>query len=223
MNRRRFLNLLGTTPLLYALPGRAQKMEATHLMPDEGELHAATWMAYGATASAWGTSGSYGASRTPARRDLMRIALNLSRFEAVKMLVSTSDLVQAQQFLVAAKLEAQKSGAVFSGDQALPGLEAGGPISLIPRGVNDLWVRDTGPVFVWDARRKLAMTPSPFMFRVYTLLSVAQYGAVTSAKDNRAISPDVAVASASAAMLTQLYVDSAVRASIAREFARDFD
>ena len=150
MNRRNFLNLLGTTSLLYALPGRAQKMEANYLMPDEGEPHAATWMAYGATVSAWGTSGSYGASRVPARRDLMRIALNLSRFEAVKMLVSKSDLAQAQQFLVAARSEAQKSGAVFSGDDTLPAPEAGGKISLIPREVNDLWVRDTGPVFVWD-------------------------------------------------------------------------
>ena len=63
MNRRRFLHVLGTTSLLGILPARAQKTGASmYLMPDEGEPHAATWMAYGATASAWGTGGSYGAS-----------------------------------------------------------------------------------------------------------------------------------------------------------------
>jgi agmatine deiminase len=164
MNRRRFLHVLGTTSLLGALPARAQKIgqkiganqTPMYRLPDEGEPHAATWMAYGATASAWGTTGSYGASRVPARRDLMRIAVNLSRFEAVKMLVSKADLVQAQQFLSAAKQEAQKPGSVFSGGQVLPAIEAGGKITLIARDVNDLWVRDSGPVFVWDAQQNLA-------------------------------------------------------------------
>jgi agmatine deiminase len=160
MNRRDFLNVLGTTSLLSLLSARAQKTGASqtpmYLMPDEGEPHAATWMIYGATASAWGTTGSYGASRVPARHDLMRVAVNLSRFEAVKMLVSKADLVQAQQFLSAAKQETQKSGVVFSGDQRLPAVEAGGKITLVPREVNDLWVRDTGPVFVWDTQHNLA-------------------------------------------------------------------
>ena len=65
------------------------------------------------------------------------------------------------------------------------------------------------------------MTPPPFLFRVYTLLSAAQYAAANSARDNRAASPEVAVASASAAVLTEMFTDSTVRASIARELARD--
>ena len=73
------------------------------------------------------------------------------------------------------------------------------------------------------ALRRIAQTQPPILFRVYTLLSVAQYGAVTSARDNHAVSADVAVASASAAVLTELYTDSAVRASIAGELARDID
>ena len=73
------------------------------------------------------------------------------------------------------------------------------------------------------ALRRIAMTPPPILFRVYSLLSVAQYGAVNSARGNRTVSPDVAVAAASAAVLTQLFTDSAVRASIARELARDVD
>ena len=74
------------------------------------------------------------------------------------------------------------------------------------------------------ALRRIAQTPPPpFLFRVFTLLSVAQYAAVNSARDNRAASSDVAVASASAAVLTELYKDSTVRASIARELARDVE
>jgi hypothetical protein len=71
--------------------------------------------------------------------------------------------------------------------------------------------------------RRLAMTPPPFLFRVYTLLGVAQYAAVNSAREDRAVSPDAAVASASAAVLTGIYTDSAVRASIARELALDLE
>jgi hypothetical protein len=73
------------------------------------------------------------------------------------------------------------------------------------------------------ALRRIAQTPPPFLFRIYTLLSVAQYAAVNSARDNRAVSPDAAIASASATVLTQLFTDSAVRASIARELARDLE
>src|SRR5688572_25856203 len=73
------------------------------------------------------------------------------------------------------------------------------------------------------ALRRIAQTQPPMLFRVYTLLSIAQYGAVNSARDNRAVSSEVAVASASAAVLTEMFTDSAVRASIARELARDLE
>jgi hypothetical protein len=70
------------------------------------------------------------------------------------------------------------------------------------------------------ALRRLAQTPAPILFRVYALLSVAQYAAVNTARD---VSSDVAVASASAAVLSELFTDSTVRASIARELARDLE
>ena len=73
------------------------------------------------------------------------------------------------------------------------------------------------------ALRRIAQTQPPILFRVYSLLSLAQYGAVNSARDNRGASSDVAVASASAAVLTELFTDPAVSASIARELARDLD
>jgi hypothetical protein len=73
------------------------------------------------------------------------------------------------------------------------------------------------------ALRRLAMTPPPMLFRVYTLLSIAQHAAVNAARDNGAVSADAAVASASAAVLSEQFTDSAVRASIARELVRDLD
>jgi len=48
------------------------------------------------------------------------------------------------------------------------------------------------------ALRRIAQNQLPILFRVYTLLSVAQYGAVNSARDDRGVSPEVAIASASA-------------------------
>ena len=71
--------------------------------------------------------------------------------------------------------------------------------------------------------RRIAMTPPPFLFRIYTLLSLAQYGAVNSARENRAAASEAAVASASATVLTEVFTDSTVRASIARELARDLE
>jgi membrane-associated phospholipid phosphatase len=73
------------------------------------------------------------------------------------------------------------------------------------------------------AMRRIAQAPLPFLFRVYTLLSVAQYAAGNSAPHARRASSDVAIASASAAVLTTLFTDSTVRASIARELARDIE
>jgi hypothetical protein len=58
---------------------------------------------------------------------------------------------------------------------------------------------------------------------VYTLLSIAQYGAASATQGERTVSADAAVAAASAAVLTELFADSTVRASIARELARDIE
>jgi hypothetical protein len=71
------------------------------------------------------------------------------------------------------------------------------------------------------ALRKSAQVP--FLFRVYSLLSIAQYTAASSTLRDRAVSSDAAIATASAAVLTELFADSAVRASIARELTRDLE
>jgi membrane-associated phospholipid phosphatase len=71
------------------------------------------------------------------------------------------------------------------------------------------------------ALRRIAMTPPPITYLVYTPLSVAQYAAANSARANKNVAPDAAVASASATVLSTLLTDSAVRASIARELDLD--
>jgi hypothetical protein len=73
------------------------------------------------------------------------------------------------------------------------------------------------------ALRRIAQSQPPMLLRVYTVLSVAQYAAVNSASENRSVSIEAAVASASATVLTELLTDPAVRASITRELARDLD
>src|SRR5213593_2458773 len=57
------------------------------------------------------------------------------------------------------------------------------------------------------ALRRIAQTPPTILFRLYTPLSVAQYAAANSARDNRKVSSDVAVASASAAVLSEVFTD----------------
>jgi membrane-associated phospholipid phosphatase len=73
------------------------------------------------------------------------------------------------------------------------------------------------------ALRRIAQTPPPILFRVYTLLSVAQYGAVSAARASHDVSLEATVAGASAAVLTELFADSTVRASITRELTRDLE
>ena len=73
------------------------------------------------------------------------------------------------------------------------------------------------------ALRRIAQNAPQMPFRVYTLLSIAQYGALNSVTDTNHVSPRAAVASASAAVLKEMFNDSTVRASIARELARDIE
>lgn len=179
--------------------------------PQEGALHAATWMVFGATVSAWGddagvtvakTDGSTDVllSRNVAREDLLRIAAQVSRFEPVTMLVDTprrvnnnlgdQDLASANSFLVnmvsstgpkntlqlwSSPVTPTTTLSPYDVDAngvplghilvGLPssGTNAGQPLPAINNGrihfarvpVNDLWARDTGPVFVKGSDSKI--------------------------------------------------------------------
>lgn len=87
-------------------------------MPDEGEPHQRTWMAFGASRRIWGQK-----LLAEVQRNLATIALTIAKYEPVSMLVRPSDLPLARQLM---------------GDR----------VELIACALDDLWMRDTGPVFV---------------------------------------------------------------------------
>lgn len=87
-------------------------------MPDEGEPHHRTWMAFGASEKIWGKK-----LLPEAQRNLATIALTIAQYEPVSMLVRQSNLSLAQQLM-------------------------GSKVELIVYLLDDLWMRDTGPVFI---------------------------------------------------------------------------
>lgn len=87
-------------------------------MPDEGEPHKRTWIAFGASGEIWGDE-----LLPEVQRNLAAIALAIARFEPVSMLVRQEDFEKAKK-LVGEKIE------------------------LVVCPIDDLWIRDTGPVFV---------------------------------------------------------------------------
>lgn len=91
-------------------------------MPDEGSAQRAVWMAFAARESVWGAE-----LRQPVQQDLARIANAIGRYTPVRMLVNSSDLATARQLCSA-------------------------NVQLIEHPIDDLWMRDTGCVFVRNAR-----------------------------------------------------------------------
>lgn len=142
MNTRRlFLNrcfqggsLLFLGPLLSACGGGGGDSGAiapiappmAWLMPDEGRLHKATWMAFIADEAIWGRS-----LQGPVQDILARIANAIVQYEPVNMLVRQQDLALAKQ-----KLNPK--------------------VRLIVQDLDDLWLRDTGPVFVRNVQGERA-------------------------------------------------------------------
>jgi agmatine deiminase len=90
-------------------------------MPDEGDPHRATWMSFGPNEEVWGRQ-----LLKPVREHLAGIARTIAAFEPVHMLVSEQD------HDLAARL-------------------CGNKVALEVQPVDDLWMRDTGPVFVRNA------------------------------------------------------------------------
>lgn len=181
IDRRQMFFLGGS--LLLARPGFAGGCEGNAFSPAPKALmrpgewlpHSATWMAFGATIRAWGDSQDtafdrdLSNSRTVARQDLMRLAATISRFEPVFMLVSdAADQAEAEGMLAAvmagegtkneisSKLD--QSGRIYIGaDRTAADLPAIGshPISFLVGPMDDLWTRDTAPMFVISAEEGL--------------------------------------------------------------------
>ncbi len=93
-------------------------------MPDESELHQRTWMAFGASLDVWGQK-----LLPEVRRNLALIANTIAQFEPVTMLVRPNELN------IARKLLSEK-------------------IRLLTIELDDLWIRDTGAVFVVNSQRQ---------------------------------------------------------------------
>ncbi|MEZ0053563.1 agmatine deiminase [Mycobacterium sp. MAA66] len=96
----------------------ADQDQRTWRMPDEGEWHKRTWMAFGASETIWGRS-----LLAEVRRDLATIAQTIAQFEPVTMLVRPADHAVARDLV-------------------------GSTVELVEAPLDDLWMRDTGPVFV---------------------------------------------------------------------------
>lgn len=95
------------------------------LMPDEGAPHSATWMAFGASADIWEPH-----LLPVVQGNLALIAKSIAAFEPVNMLVREED------YDLAARL-------------------CGPTVKLLVQPIDDLWIRDTGPVFVHNRHGKL--------------------------------------------------------------------
>ena len=123
ITRRSIVQLLG--PLAAAtFAGGAQgnapmtRGKDVWFMPDESVVHERTWMAFGASNKVWGKK-----LLPEVQRNVATIALTIAKYEPVSMLVRESDLPRAQQLM-------------------------GSKVELIVCPHDDLWIRDTGPVFV---------------------------------------------------------------------------
>ncbi|MGL5441736.1 MAG: agmatine deiminase family protein, partial [[Mycobacterium] stephanolepidis] len=99
----------------------------TWRMPDEGEPHLRTWMAFGASDEIWGRR-----LNRKVQQNLGAIAQTIAQFEPVSMLVRPHELELARQL-------------------------AGPDVELVPAPLNDLWIRDSGPVFVRNDTGKAAV------------------------------------------------------------------
>ena len=88
-------------------------------MPDESEPHKRTWMAFGASGTIWGNK-----LLSEVRRNLALIARTIAKYEPVTLLVREVDYELAKKLIGSARVE------------------------LVECELDDLWMRDTGPVFV---------------------------------------------------------------------------
>ena len=80
-------------------------------MPDEAEPHSRTWMAFGPSATVWGSK-----LLPEVRRNLAGIALAIAQYEPVSMLVRPGEMDLARKLM-------------------------GTAVELLPAALDDLWMR----------------------------------------------------------------------------------
>ncbi len=97
-----------------------KKLKNDWFMPDEGDPHKRTWMSFGANEEIWGRK-----LIGEVRKNLATVAQAIARFEPVVMCVRPTELALAKKQF--ASLE---------------------NIEFVECPLNDLWIRDTGAVYV---------------------------------------------------------------------------
>lgn len=130
--RRKFIqqvsSLLGIMVLKPSTVLANSDIELAWFMPDEAETHACTWMAFGANKRIWG------AKLLPeVQHNLASIANTIAKYEPVRMLANPQDLALAKKLL-----------------------GANTKVELVACPVDDLWIRDSGAVFVLTENGKKA-------------------------------------------------------------------
>lgn len=98
-------------------------------MPDEAAPHQCTWMAFGAAANVWGKR-----QLPQVQANLAELARTIAQYEPVKILVRPHEQQLAHNLIGSSNIE------------------------FIPTALDDVWIRDTGPVFLLnDAGEKAAI------------------------------------------------------------------
>jgi agmatine deiminase len=111
------------SPLTTALESKKQNL---WFMPEESVAHVNTWMAFIANDDIWGQH-----QIPEVQRNLVTIAKTIAKYEPVSI------LVRPQDYALAETLFGDRDDYPFA-------------IDLIAVDLNDLWLRDTGPTFVFN-------------------------------------------------------------------------
>jgi len=123
INRRNLIRSSAIAGALSSAPGiftEALAATGALTMPDESHPHIRTWMAYGAQEAIWGSH-----LLPEVQRNLATIANTVSKFEPVTMLVRKHELESAKTLV-------------------------GPGVTLLVAALDDLWIRDSGPIFTRD-------------------------------------------------------------------------
>ncbi len=100
-------------------------------MPDESAPHLKTWMAFVANESIWSRQ-----QILEVKKNLIAISATIAKYEPVSMLVNAQDYDEADDLL----------------EQSL--LPHHYPVELVEFTIDDFWLRDTGPTFVFNSQGK---------------------------------------------------------------------
>jgi len=122
LSRRGFIQRSSLAALGFLLPSFRAKADiqetSSWVMPAEGDEHQRTWMGFGGSERIWGRE-----LLPEVRRNLALIANTIAQYEPVTMLVRPEEKKLARKML--------------SSD-----------VELLEASLDDLWLRDTGPIFV---------------------------------------------------------------------------